>query len=119
MKIGLAVAGVGLMLLAGGCASSRTMYYWGSYENDIYDMYVEPGEAPPEVQVEHLEADIEKARSSGKALSPGFQAHLGYLYYQLGKLDLARRSFESEKAAFPESAQLMDRFIARLEAGHE
>lgn len=78
-------------------------------------MYIKPGEMPPERQVEILEADIEVARSKGRPLPPGYRAHLGYLYYQQGKLDLARQSFESEKEAFPESAVLMDRFINRLE----
>jgi hypothetical protein len=102
-------------LLLAGCSSQRGLYYWGSYEQQVYDMYIEPGEATAESQVEKMEADIERARSAGKPLHPGFQAHLGFLYFQLGKLDLSRRAFESEKAAFPESAKLMDRFIKKLE----
>ena len=104
---------VSLLLLA-GCASPN-MYYWGHYEAQVYDMYVAPDKATAERQVELMEADVEKARSSGKPLPPGFQAHLGFLYFQLGKFDLARRSFESEKGAFPESAVLMDRFIKKME----
>ncbi len=103
--------------LLSGCASSRGLYYWGSYESQIYKMYNEPGEAPPERQVELLEADLERARSKDQPLPPGFQAHLGMLYFQLGKLGQARQSFEAEKAAFPESTVLMNRFIKRLEGG--
>jgi len=109
-------AGLLPAILLGGCASPR-IYYWGHYEQQIYDMYVEPDNATAEAQVETMEADIERARSAGKPLPPGFQAHLGFLYYQLGKFDLAHRSFETEKAAFPESTVLMDRFIKKLEGG--
>jgi len=115
MRLPLIVAGMGMALLLSGCASNPQLYYWGGYEQQVYDMYIVPDKATPEQQVESMEADVERARSKGKPLPPGFQAHLGYLYYQLGKLDLARSSFESEKAAFPESAVLMDRFIKRLE----
>jgi len=111
------IAGALAAILLSGCASSRSLYYWGSYEGQVYSMYNDPGEAPAERQIEMMEADIEKARSKGKPLPPGFRAHLGMLYYQTGRFDLARQSFESEKSSFPESTVLMDRFIKRLEGG--
>ena len=103
--------------LVTGCASSKNLYYWGSYEGQVYNMYVEPGEAPPERQIEMMEADIERARSKGKPLPPGFRAHLGMLYYQTGRFELARQSFQAEKDTFPESTVLMNRFIKRMEGG--
>ena len=39
---------------------------------------------------------------------------MGYLYFQIGKLDQARQEFETEKAEFPESAVFMDRLLANL-----
>ena len=115
MKAAMRSAGLALILFLCGCAGSKSIYYWGHYEQNLYDMYVVPDEATAEAQVEEMEADFEKARAAGKPLHPGFHAHLGFLYFQLGKFDLARRSFESEKAAFPESAVLMDRFIEKME----
>lgn len=117
MRRRIAMAGMVGALLCAGCASQRPLYYWGNYQPLIYKMYVEPGEAPPERQVEIMEADIEQARAQDLALPPGFQAHLGFLYYQLGKYDMAKQSFETEKVNFPESAVLMNRFIQRLEGG--
>lgn len=117
MKSAFVLAGLVGALLLTGCTSSRGLYYWGSYESQIYKMYNDPGEAPAERQVEVLEADIERARSKGQPLPPGYRAHLGYLYFQLGKYELARQSFEAEKAAFPESTVLMDRFIKKLGGG--
>jgi hypothetical protein len=102
-----------LLTLLTGC-SSPTLYSWGHYEGLVYAMYAAPGKVPPEQQVERLEADFQKARSGNKPVPPGFHAHLGYLYYQLGKADQARQEFETEKTQFPESAVFMDRLLANL-----
>lgn len=99
--------------LISSCASP-TKYYWGSYEDLIYTQYQEPGKATPEYQIEKLQADIQKAASKNQPLPPGFYAHLGYQYLQLGKAGEARRYFTAEKKYFPESSVLMDRFLKKL-----
>ena len=96
-----------------GC-STKTIYYWGEYEKLIYTQYSNPSEAPPEMQIQTLEADIQKAKSAGKPLPPGFYAHLGYQYLLLGKRTAAKNSFIAEKTRFPESAVLMDRLISKI-----
>jgi hypothetical protein len=96
-----------------GCAPP-TLYSWGHYEELIYVSYAAPGKASPELQVEKLEEDYQKARAQNKPVPPGFHAHLGYLYFQLGKLDQARQEFETEKAQFPESAVFIDRLLVNL-----
>jgi len=68
----------------------------------------------PETQVAQLEQDFLKARAENKRMPPGFLAQLGYLYFQLGRLDQARRELETEKTEFPESAVLVDRLLASL-----
>jgi len=103
-----------LGLLAGGCSTPKTIYYWGHYQNLIYESYAKPGKIPPETQVEQLEADYQKARSLNQPVPPGFHAYLGYLYFELGKMDQAKQEFETEKAQFPESAVFMDRMLANL-----
>lgn len=102
-------------LLLTGCASNPgNLYQWGSYENQIYAMYSDGGKSPPEQQIAALEADYQKARAANKQVPPGYHAHLGYLYFQTGKADMALQSFNTEKALYPESVQYMDRLIARL-----
>lgn len=96
-----------------GCASG-SLYQWGSYEDQIYAMYREDSKVPFETQIENLEADYQKARASNKPVPPGYHAHLGYLYFSVGKKDQALQSFKTEKALFPESGQFMDRLITRL-----
>ena len=97
-----------------GCAAGPSLYTWGHYEELIYSSYAEPGKVSPEMQVEQLEQDYQKARATNKRMHPGFHAYLGYLYVQLGKLDQARQEFATEKADFPESAILMDRLMTNL-----
>lgn len=99
--------------LATGC-QSPDVYYWGHYENLIYASYAKPGKTPPESQILVMQADEQKAISANKPLSLGFHAHLGYLYYEAGKSDLAVQEFQKEKAEFPESTVFMDRLIANL-----
>lgn len=101
------------LALLTGCASP-TIYSWGRYENLLYASYTAPDKVPPELQIERMEEDYQKARSQNKPVPPGWHAHLGYLYYQTGKIDQARQEFETEKAQFPESAVFMDRLLANM-----
>jgi hypothetical protein len=102
-------------LLTGCVTPPRPLYSWGHYEDLIYASYAAPGKVSPEQQVEQLEQDYQKARAANLHVPPGFHAHLGYLYYQLGRLDQARQELETEKAEFPESAAFMNRLLARLD----
>jgi hypothetical protein len=97
-----------------GCASQPTQYNWGSYEEVIYASYVSPSDVPAEKQIEALEKDYQTARSANKRMPPGWHAHLGFLYYEMGDLIQARQQFLTEKAEFPESAVFVDRLIANL-----
>ena len=102
--------------LAGCAAEPRTLYTWGSYEELIYGSYASPGKVAPEQRVEIREKDYQVARAANKRMPPGWHAHLGYLYYQLGKPDQARQELLTEEAEFPESAVFMDRLLANLRA---
>ncbi len=101
-------------LMLAGCAKKPLLYRWGSYEEQIYAMYRDTGKVSIEEQLQYLERDYQRARSADRPVPPGFHAHVGYLYFQLGKTDQALQSFETEKALFPESAVYMDRLIARI-----
>jgi len=104
---------VALALVLSGCGAP-TIYTWGHYDDLIYASYAAPGKVAPELQIEKLEQDYQKARSSHKRMPPGWHAHLGYLYYQTGKLDQAQQEFLTEKGEFPESGVFMDRMLAGL-----
>jgi hypothetical protein len=109
------IAAVGAAALAGCATAPPTLYTWGNYEDLVYASYSDPGKTPPEAQVELLEQDYQQARAANKRMPPGWHAHLGYLYYQLGKIDQARQEWLTEKAEFPESAVFVDRMLASLD----
>ncbi len=105
--LGLAV------LLLSGCQTVRPLYYWGNYENLLYLSYAKPDKAALQVQLEKLEEDVNKSAATSSAAHPGLHAQLGYVYFQLGRVDDAAREFEREKTLFPESTPFMDRMIAK------
>ena len=111
IRIGYLLAAVALL---GGCAP-QMIYSWGRYEELVYTLYAEPWKASAVTQVEKMEEDYQMARALNKRMHPGFHAHLGYLYFQLGNLDQARQEFLTEKTEFPESTVFMDRLLANLD----
>ena len=107
---------LGLMVLVlAGCASPRpSLYYWGSYEGQLYALYSDAGQSLITEQIIAMEADYQRASAANKPVPPGFHAHLGLLYFQSGKANQALQSFETEKALYPESATFMDRLIGKM-----
>jgi hypothetical protein len=99
-----------LPLVLAGC-KSPDVYFWGHYQQVVYDQYDKPGKASPEQLSSLMEQDVHKAASLNKPLPPGFHAQLGYLYAMSGKTDEARQQYELEKQQFPESAVFMDRLL--------
>ncbi len=109
----LRVALFAAVILLAACESTSSLYYWGDYEQLVYDMYNRPGKAPPELQIDKLSADIERARNSGKKIAPGIHAHLGLMYASVGNMAAAEAAFTNEKTLYPESAVLLDGMLQR------
>ncbi|MDR0769772.1 MAG: DUF4810 domain-containing protein [Burkholderiales bacterium] len=96
-----------------GCATPpQSLYSWGSYESQVYAHL--KGESRG-AQIEALERDQEKIAASGKTAPPGFYAHLGLLYAEIGDDAKAIASFETEKARFPEAAAYMNFLLKKNE----
>lgn len=111
------IAIMAALALMTGCASKpEPMYAWGSYEQLIYSAWVEPGSVALEQQINVLEDERSQAMAAGMPLPPGWHAHLGYLYAQSGRLDLAHDAFVEEKGLYPESAVFMDRLLVNMGA---
>lgn len=104
-----------LLVITSGCATKKSTFYWGEYENILYGMYIEPGSADSTTQISTLVADIQKAESQNIPVAPGIHAHLGYMYALEGNIDQSKSEFMTEKALFPESAILIDGMMNRLE----
>ncbi|WP_191602936.1 DUF4810 domain-containing protein [Marinomonas algicola] len=104
----------GLTLFIAGCSNKQSTFYWGSYEDLIYAMYIEPGNADSTTQISMLVTDIQKAESKGLRIAPGIHAHLGYMYALEGNMAQSKAEFMTEKALFPESSVLIDGMMSRL-----
>ena len=107
------VVAVGIGLLAGCAAKPVPLYLWESFPQQQYDVLQHSG-ASADQQLQAMEAHMTKARATNAALPPGFLAHLGMLQLSLGHAQRAKEMFESEKAAFPESAPYMDKLLGKL-----
>jgi hypothetical protein len=114
---GLAAAGL-LLLTACAQKGPGPMYLWEAFPRQQYDTLLREA-AGPDAQMAALEAHAEKARATAAALPPGFRAHLGMLKLSAGNPDEARRLWEDEKTAFPESAPYMNQLLKRLNAPAE
>ena len=91
-------------------------YSWGEYEDLVYAMYANPGEATPAAQITKLSAQIEQTKSRGEPVPPGVHAHLGYMQYISGNIDAALAEFEQEQASYPESVVFIEGIKRRLES---
>jgi hypothetical protein len=94
-----------------GCAS-RQFYYWGNYEPQVY-AHLKGGDSP-ERQITVLERDRQTIESRGLKAPPGFYAHLGFLYTEVGNSSDAIACFETEKSLFPEAAVYMDFLLTNM-----
>jgi len=110
-KLAISLPFAGILLLS-GCATTKNqqLYYWGDYQPQVYGHFTK--EKGPEEQIANLEAGLEKARSLGKPVPPGYNAHLGILYAQGEHQDQMIKYFNAEKELYPEGTAYMD-FLMR------
>ncbi len=107
---------VGVIALLAGCVQTpKSMYLWENFPRQQYDLLLRTGISPDE-QIRNLQAHMEKARTNGEMLPPGFRAHLGMLFLSSGDVGEARLLWQAEKAAFPESTPYMEKLLKRLDA---
>jgi len=104
----------GLMLFCGlavvtlsGCATRpQPIYYWGDFQPQQYSYF--KGDKGPEESILALEKVREEAKSIGRPVPPGMQAHLGMLYGLTGRSDLFEQNLQAERQQFPESSVYVD-----------
>ena len=114
-RVGRRLLAVCAALSLAACATTpRSLYAWGSYEELIYAANTKPGSLTAEAQADQMEKDRQVAQAAGKRLPPGWHAQLAALYAESGRINLTKQELLAEKAAFPESATLMERLLANL-----
>jgi hypothetical protein len=107
------LSAVVLASLLSGCANQpKTLYNWGSYQEQLYARL--KTNTSPEKQIQELEKTLQNPKSALPA-APGFHAHLGLLYGEAGRSAEMCEQFKTEKQLFPESAHFMDFLLAKAE----
>lgn len=109
--IPLGICGLLIASLTGCATPQPPLYQWEGYQPQVYEYFKGEGNGP-EAQIGKLEEGLQRIRAKGKTPPPGYHAHLGLLYAQLGKEDQLVQQLQTEKALFPESATYMD-FLLR------
>jgi hypothetical protein len=102
-----------LLALLSGCATGpKTLYNWGSYQDQVYAHL--KADTSPEKQILAMEKALQ-APQNGRPMAPGFHAHLGLLYGEVGRTGDMCEQFRIEKQLFPESATFMDFLLAKAD----
>lgn len=94
------------VLAASGCASA-----WSEYDDSLYRALRAPGRESAAAHAELLGRIVGESRSAGRRPPPGILAEYGIYLARTGRASEAKRCFEAEKEAYPESAT----FVAILE----
>lgn len=93
-------------MLTGCVTRPQPLYHWGDFESQQYG-YLK-GTKAPEESIQNLEKVREEAKSMGKTVPPGMNAHLGMLYGLTGRTDLFEQHLQVERMQFPESSGYVD-----------
>lgn len=105
----IAVTATFVLSLAGCATKPTTLYQWEGYQAQIYEHF-KGGSL--DQQIAELERGLQAISAHGTTPPPGYHAHLGMLYSESGKSDLALAQFNDELRLFPESAAYME-FLSR------
>ena len=83
-----------------GCATDKSLYGWGTYEQQVYAYLT--GESPEEQTVQ-LEKDLAEILKKGEVPPPGFYASLGLLYSKIGRDAETIPMLDKEVSLYPEA----------------
>lgn len=101
----------GAVLALTGCAQ-QGLYDWGGYSGLMYQNYKKPETVAANLAT--LQAHVTTLEGRKTKVAPGLYADLGTLYLQAGDQNRAVENYRKERAAWPESAGLMDAMIKNL-----
>src|SRR5256885_445407 len=80
-----ALAALAICATLAGCAAPRQpLYAWNDYQPQVYQYLKDDGSTGAEDQLLKLEEARLKVQAEGKALPPGYRAHMAMLYSRTG-----------------------------------
>ncbi len=114
-KIFLITTALAVVLIS-GCQSTKPLYHYGSYQNNVYAHFKNEDTSVLK-EIDELEKTIAKAPKATPNIAPGIYAHLGFLYIQSGQMDTGLGYLAKEKQLYPESAKYIDFLLKNAKAG--
>lgn len=105
---------VSLIVLLTVACQSKDMYYWGSYENTLYDYRKEPSEINLTKHKKQLEKILEVAAKKKKRIPPGIHFELAMIEAKLGNHARSIELLQIEKSTFPEATHYVNRAINQI-----
>ncbi len=107
-----ALSAAAFCLALTGCATPRPpLYAWDDYQPQVYQYLKDDGNTDPHQQLITLEKTRQRIQAQGKALPPGYRAHMALLYSKAGDSERTVQQLTEEKQSFPESATFMDQLL--------
>lgn len=116
IKLKLLAVVVVVMATLSGCETTRPLYHYGSYQDNLYTHFKNE-DASVNREIEALEKTISQSAAKNLQVGPGLHAHLGFLYIQSGQMDTGMLYLQKEKVLYPESAQFIDFLLKNAKAG--
>ncbi|WP_392344078.1 DUF4810 domain-containing protein [Pseudoalteromonas prydzensis] len=107
-----------LLTVLTGCKTVQPLYYYGSYDVNLYQHFKADDISVAE-QISQLEETVQMADNKSLLIAPGILAHLGYLHLKQGELDSGFAYLEKEKALYPESEQYINFLIENAKGGKQ
>ena len=90
------------------------IYYWGEYENTLYDYRKDPSEKNLTKHKAQLERIINIADKKKKGVPPGIRFELAMIEAQLGNVARSVELLNREKERFPEATVYVDKALNRI-----
>ena len=102
-----------IFLFMSGCTTApKNLYNWGNYQGELYARF--KATSSPDKQIQGMEKTLQNLKSN-LPIAPGFHAHLGLLYGEVGRRNEMCEQFMLEKQLFPESTAFMDFLLSKAE----
>lgn len=97
-----------------GCATN-TIYYWGNYQNTLYDYQKDDNNIAFNRHKKELEVIINNAPLYKKPVPPGVRFELAIMEQSLGNKSRAIELLTLEKQYFPEAQYYVDKILLSIE----
>ncbi|WP_252346164.1 MULTISPECIES: DUF4810 domain-containing protein [unclassified Paludibacterium] len=113
-RSGLVLGLIASVMLCACASQPDTLYQWEGYQSHVYSYLRADSGTSPDKQIQEMEAELQKIRARGKTPPPGYYAHLGMLYANVGNTAMMAQNFQVEEKLFPESAPYLDYLMSKV-----